>query len=60
MAVEADVAGLRKVLDNMNLDKMALEGQCEALKEEIIILKRNHKEVRTRKSEWWVQRIQEL
>lgn len=46
LAVEADTAGLRKVLDDMNLARMDLESQYEALKDDIIVLKRNHEEVR--------------
>lgn len=54
MAVEADIAGLRKVLDDMNLARMDLESQYEALKDELIMLKRNHEEVRMSSREWWV------
>lgn len=46
LAVEADISGLRKVLDDMNLVKMDLESQYESLNNEIIMLKRNHEEVR--------------
>lgn len=44
--VEADVARLRKLLDDTNVIRLHLESDIESLKEELIMLKKNHLEVR--------------
>lgn len=44
--VEADVARLRKLLDDTNVIRLHLESDIESLKEELINLRKNHETVR--------------
>lgn len=43
--VEQDITGLRKLIDETQLSRMQLESQIESLKQELLLMKKDHEEV---------------
>ncbi len=44
-SVEADIAGLKKVIDDTNITRMNIESEIEAVREELAFLRKNHENV---------------
>ncbi|XP_034022911.1 keratin, type I cytoskeletal 18-like [Thalassophryne amazonica] len=41
-SVEADIAGLKKVIDDTNMNRINMENEVETAREELVFLKKNH------------------
>lgn len=44
-SVEADIAGLKKVIDDTNMTRMNIESEIESVREELAYLMKNHENV---------------
>lgn len=43
--MEADIAGLKKVIDDTNMSRINIENEIEAVRDELMFLKKNHENV---------------
>lgn len=48
LAVEADLQGLSKVYDDLTLNKTDLEVQIEGLNKDLVLLRKDHQEVKNK------------
>ena len=44
-SVEADIAGLKRVIEDTNMTRMNIESEIENVRDELAFLKKNHEEV---------------
>uniref|UniRef100_A0A1B8Y9M1 IF rod domain-containing protein n=1 Tax=Xenopus tropicalis TaxID=8364 RepID=A0A1B8Y9M1_XENTR len=59
-AVEADINGLHKVMDDLNMSKTDLQSQLDGLTEELTYLKKNHDERLRLRDPFWYFIFQEV